>query len=76
MPLLANKTYVVYTKARETQSKSDYVTPYQYSGIASVGVLESENGWTINRIDYTTPGSPVIETAIGAWDNRISLIYS
>jgi hypothetical protein len=52
------------------------VTPYQYSGIASVGVLESENGWTINRIDYTTPGSPVIETAIGAWDNRISLIYS
>jgi hypothetical protein len=76
MPLLANKTYVVYTKARETQSKSDYVAPYQYSGIASVGVLESENGWTINRIDYTTPGSPVIETAIGAWDNRTSLIYS
>jgi hypothetical protein len=76
MPLLANKTYVLYTKPRETQSKSDYVAPYQYSGIANVGVLESENGWTINRIDFTTPGSPIIETAIGAWDDRLILIYS
>lgn len=76
MPLLANKTYVLYTKPRETQSKSDYVSPYQYSGIATVGVLESESGWTINRVDYSTPGSPVIEQAFGSWDDRLTLIYT
>jgi hypothetical protein len=58
------------------QSLSDYVYPYQYSGLSPVTSLTSDPSWTIRRIDFTIPGSPVIETATGAWDNRYSLIYS
>ena len=56
--------------------ESDYVYPYQYSGTAIYGTLTSDPGWTIKRIDFTTPGSPITLQAIGSWDNRTSLIYS
>jgi hypothetical protein len=57
------------------ERKSDFVNPYQYSGTAVVGTLESSPTWTIKRINFTTPGSPITQTAIGAWTNRLSLIY-
>ncbi len=75
MAVLSFKNHILYNKIRDTQSKSDFVFPYQYSGVANVGILESDNYWVINRIDFTIPGSPVIETAVGSWDNRYSLIY-
>ena len=56
--------------------ESDYVYPYQYSGTASIGTLTSASTWTIKRIDFTTPGSPITLEAIGSWDNRTSLIYT
>jgi hypothetical protein len=55
---------------------SDFQFPYQYSGNAVLGTLTSSTGWIINRINYTTPGSPITLQAIGSWDNRTSLIYS
>jgi len=55
--------------------ESDYVYPYQYSGTAIDGTLTSDPGWTIKRIDFTTPGSPITLQAIGSWDNRYSLTY-
>jgi hypothetical protein len=80
MSVLTFKNHIIYSNVGsviiETQSRSDYVYPYQYSGIANVGVLESDNGWTINRIDFTTPGSPITLSAIGPWDDRITLSYS
>ena len=56
--------------------QSDYVYPYQYSGTAIDGTLTSDPGWTIKRIDFTTPGSPITQQATGAWTNRYSLIYT
>lgn len=76
MPILANKQNILYTGIGYTQSNSDYVYPYQYSGISSVGTLDSDNSWIIKRVDYTIPGSPIIQQAIGSWDNRYLLIYT
>jgi hypothetical protein len=58
------------------QRESDYVYPYHYSGTAPLGSLISSNNWIIKRVDFTTPGSPITLSAIGAWNNRYSLIYS
>jgi hypothetical protein len=56
------------------ERRSDYVYPYQYSGTAPVGTLDSGT-WTIKRIDFTTSGSPITQQATGAWTNRYSLTY-
>jgi hypothetical protein len=56
------------------ERRSDYVYPYQYSGTAPVGTLNSGT-WTIKRIDFTTLGSPITQQAMGAWTNRYSLTY-
>ena len=56
------------------ERRSDYVYPYVYSGTAPVGTLDSGT-WTIKRVDFTTPGSPITLQATGAWTNRYSLIY-
>lgn len=55
---------------------SDFQSPYHYSGNATLGTSTSSTGWIINRIDFTTPGSPITLQATGSWDNRTSLIYS
>jgi len=60
----------------EFQSLSDYVYPYQYSGLSPVTNTTSDSFWTIRRIDFTIAGSPITETAIGSWDNRYSLTYT
>lgn len=56
------------------ERRSNYVYPYQYSGTAPVGTLDSGT-WTIKRVDFTTPGSPITLQATGAWTNRYSLTY-
>jgi hypothetical protein len=56
------------------ERRSDYVYPYQYSGTAPVGTLDSGT-WTIKRINFTTPGTPITQQATGAWTNRYSLTY-
>jgi hypothetical protein len=55
---------------------SDFQSPYHYSGNATLGTSTSSIGWIINRIDFTTPGSPITLQGTGSWDNRTSLIYS
>lgn len=54
--------------------RSDFQSPYHYSGNAPSGTGDSEN-WTIRRIDYST-GTPTTLSATGSWVNRYSLIYS
>ncbi len=56
------------------ERRSDYIYPYQYSGTAPIGTLDS-GSWTIKRVDFTTPGSPITLQATGAWTNRYSLTY-
>ena len=56
------------------ERRSDYVYPYQYSGTAPIGTLDSGT-WTIKRINFTTPGTPITQQATGAWTNRYSLTY-
>ena len=58
------------------ERRSSYTYPYHYSGSAPIGTSESSTSWTIKRINFTTPGSPVTQSATGAWTNRTSLIYS
>jgi len=60
----------------EFQSLSDYVYPYQYSGVSPITNTTSDPFWTIHRIDFTTPNSPIIQVAVGAWTNRYILIYT
>jgi hypothetical protein len=55
---------------------SDFQSPYHYSGNATLGTSTSSINWIINRIDFTTPGSPITLQGTGSWDNRTSLIYS
>jgi hypothetical protein len=54
---------------------SDFQSPYHYSGNATLGTSTSSTSWIINRIDFTTPGSPITLQGTGSWDNRTSLIY-
>ena len=56
------------------ERKSDFQSPYQYSGNAPLGTLLSEN-WYINRVDFVTPGSPITLSAIGSWNDRYTLSY-
>lgn len=58
------------------ERQSDYVYPYFYGGSAPLYTLTSTSTWIIKRVDYTTPGSPVIQQAIGSWDDRYILIYT
>ena len=76
MPVLVNKNNILYTQFRTTESRSDYVYPYQYSGVANEGSNENDSVWTIKRIDFTNPLSPVTQTSIGSWTNRYLLIYT
>ena len=55
---------------------SNFQSPYHYSGNSILGTSTSSIGWIINRIDFTTPGSPITLQGTGSWDNRTSLIYS
>ena len=57
------------------ERQSDYVYPYFYGGSAPLYTLTSTSTWVIKRVDYTTPGSPIIQQAIGSWDNRYTLTY-
>ena len=65
---------ITIATSSSSERRSDYVYPYQYSGTAPVGTLDSGT-WTIKRINFTTPGSPITQQATGAWTNRYSLTY-
>ena len=61
-------------------TRSDYVTsptPYIYIGRAPTGTPESTASWTIKRSETNSQGTILNTlTAVGAWTNRYSLIYT
>ena len=58
------------------ERQSDYVYPYFYGGSTQLYTLTSTPNWIIKRVDYTTPGSPIIQQATGSWDDRYILVYT
>lgn len=54
----------------------DWVAPYSYCGLASVGSLTSEAVWTITRITINNDGSTTSSTLTGVkWDDRLTLPF-
>lgn len=56
--------------------QSDYESPYHYSGNAIIGTEISSSDWTIKRVDYTTPGTPITLVGTGSWIDRTTLTYN
>jgi hypothetical protein len=57
--------------------RHDWQDPYSYCGIAPNGSLETEENWTIKRIQVSLAGTTTILTATDvAWTDRTTVIYS
>jgi len=54
----------------------EFIEPYSYCGIAGKNTPTSSNFWNINRIEVLENGTTIVETAVGAWDNKENLIYN
>lgn len=55
----------------------DYVDPYLYLGVASLGSITSANVWTITRVEVFLDGTTDSKSATNvAWDDRLTIIYS
>jgi hypothetical protein len=57
--------------------RHDYQSPYDYLGKAISGSAESANVWLITRLNISSDGSTIIQSATNvAWTNRYSVIYT
>lgn len=62
---------------KEYTLRHDYVSPYSYCGKAIVGSLETQNVWTITRIEILSDGSTSVTTATNVdWTNRLTHTYT
>jgi hypothetical protein len=58
--------------------RSDFVSPYTYTGLAAAGTSESTASWTIRRSEFDAGGSFVATLTASAveWDDRLTASYS
>lgn len=56
--------------------RHSFATPLDYIGVAPTGTLETDPVWNITRLTTTLSGTSLSQTAVGAWTNRTSLIYT
>jgi hypothetical protein len=58
--------------------RSDFVSPYTYTGLADAGTSESTASWTIRRSEYDSAGSHVatLTATATSWNNRLTASYS
>jgi len=56
--------------------RHSFATPLDYIGLAPIGTLETDPVWNITRLTTTLSGTSLSQTAVGAWTNRTSLIYT
>ena len=70
-----NKSGVI---ALESEVRSDFVSPYTYTGLAVASTAESTAAWTIRRSEFDSAGTHVATlTATNvAWNNRLSASYT
>ena len=67
----------VGTGGIEYALRHDFVSPYSYCGKALANSLETENVWTINRIEVFDDGTTTITSATNVdWTNRYTHTYS
>jgi hypothetical protein len=57
------------------QILSDTVSNINYIGVSPTGTATSGQ-WTINRITVALDGTITVATAVGPWDDRLTLIYT
>jgi hypothetical protein len=64
--------------ALEYEVRSDFVSPYTYTGIASAGTSESTASWKIRRSEFDAAGTHVatLTATSVSWDNRLTASYS
>ena len=80
--LTANRTYDLPdssgTIQLQVEVRSDFVTPYTYTGIAPAGTATSASLWKIRRSQYDSAGTPTATlTATSVkWDDRLTASYS
>jgi hypothetical protein len=58
--------------------RSDFVSPYTYTGLADAGTSESTASWTIRRSEFDAGGSFVatLTASAVAWNNRLTASYA
>jgi hypothetical protein len=58
--------------------RSDFVSPYTYTGLADAGTSESTASWTIRRSEFDAGGSFVATLTASAvqWANRLTASYA
>jgi hypothetical protein len=72
---IPNRSGVV---ALEYEVRSDFVSPYTYTGIAAAGTSESTASWKIRRSEFDAAGTHVatLTATSVSWDNRLTASYS
>ena len=62
----------------QSEVRSDFVTPYTYTGIAPAGTATSASAWKIRRSQYDSAGTPTATlTATNVkWDDRLTASYT
>ena len=65
-----------YVDSSEYIMRHSFASPLDYIGIAPTGTAESSPVWNITRLTTTLSGTSLSQTAVGAWTNRTSLIYT
>jgi hypothetical protein len=59
------------------ENRHEWISPYSYCGVAPNGSLETDEIWTINRIEVLLDGSTDVKVATNvAWTDRFIVIYS
>jgi hypothetical protein len=58
--------------------RSDFVSPYTYTGLADAGTSNSTASWTIRRSEFDADGSFVatLTASAVAWNNRLTASYA
>jgi hypothetical protein len=58
--------------------RSDFVSPYTYTGLADAGASESTASWTIRRSEFDAGGGFVATLTASAvsWNNRLTASYA
>ena len=70
--ILRTIVYITNTYTR----KFDYVEPYSYCGITTLGNAESAATWTIYRLQTAEDGTVTTTTATSvAWTDRLTATY-
>lgn len=73
----ASWTSLPYMTPFPYTTRTDSVSPYFYVGRANPNTLESSPTWLIYRTQQNSKGDVIANlSAVGAWTNRYSLIYS